>query len=257
MGQRAPPLLASDAARKALPPPPPPPPPPPRRRLCPARPAGEAAAYRGTHHVSGMHGPAVVGQAALFSHYLPDCRSRLHTGGRRRARCVPRVLQPCCHRVGPQPQQQAWQRESWWSVARRPTPAVRAHTNCTLWRFSRASLAKMLKHCPDFLPPLCRSYLQARLLCPPCSRAAAVHGLPQPASRGRAAEQPTLSLQPSPSPAPVPPSPPQYLADLRQRMEARGQRVPKRVGRIERDLQTLVAKVCPALAWRMRAARSI
>lgn len=41
-------------------------------------------------------------------------------------------------------------------------PAVRAVTNCTLWEFSGARLATLLKHQPEFLPPLCNSYLQAR-----------------------------------------------------------------------------------------------
>lgn len=39
---------------------------------------------------------------------------------------------------------------------------MRAVTNCTLWQFSGARLATLLKHQPEFLPPLCNSYLQVR-----------------------------------------------------------------------------------------------
>ena len=42
--------------------------------------AGEALALRGMHCISCLHGPAVVGQAAVFSAYVDECRSRLHTG---------------------------------------------------------------------------------------------------------------------------------------------------------------------------------
>ena len=54
---------------------------------CPG--AGEAINLRGARVVGHLHGPAVVGQAAVFSHYVEDCRSRLHTGKRR-----------CCSRHG-------------------------------------------------------------------------------------------------------------------------------------------------------------
>lgn len=42
---------------------------------------------------------------------------------------------------------------------------MRAVTNCTLWQFSGARLATLLKHQPEFLPPLCNSYLRVRLYC--------------------------------------------------------------------------------------------
>lgn len=42
--------------------------------------AGEALALRGMRRISCLHGPAVVGQAAVFSAYVDECRSRLHTG---------------------------------------------------------------------------------------------------------------------------------------------------------------------------------
>lgn len=77
---------------------------------------GEAEALRGTSRIHGLHGPALVGQAAVFREYVEECSWRLHT--------------------------------------------VRAITNCTLWEFQGTQLAKMLKHSPGFLPPLCESYLQ-------------------------------------------------------------------------------------------------
>ena len=42
--------------------------------------AGEALALRGMRCISSLHGPAVVGQAAVFSAYVDECCSRLHTG---------------------------------------------------------------------------------------------------------------------------------------------------------------------------------
>ncbi|KAL4447902.1 hypothetical protein ABPG75_005121 [Micractinium tetrahymenae] len=110
---------------------------------------GEAVALRGTHRVHALHGPALVGQAAVFSHYVPECRQRLHT--------------------------------------------VRAVTNCTLWEFRGGHLAKLLKGSPAFLPPLCESYLQ-------------------------------------------------YLTGLQRRIQEKGQPVPKRVQRIEREVQALANK---------------
>lgn len=51
--------------------------------------------------------------------------------------------------------------EDWPDLPSLPRPpAVRAVTNCTLWRFSGAQLATLLKHSQEFLPPLCKSYLQ-------------------------------------------------------------------------------------------------
>ena len=55
-----------------------------QQHLCtapPSRPcAGEAINLRGARVVGHLHGPALVGQAAVFSHYVEECRSRLHTG---------------------------------------------------------------------------------------------------------------------------------------------------------------------------------
>ncbi|KAL4442414.1 hypothetical protein ABPG77_004998 [Micractinium sp. CCAP 211/92] len=118
---------------------------------------GEAVALRGTHRVHALHGPALVGQAAVFSHYVSQCRKRLHT--------------------------------------------VRAVTNCTLWEFRGGHLAKLLKGCPAFMPPLCESYLQ-------------------------------------------------YLAGLRRRIQEKGQPVPKRVQRIEREVQALAEKARSKLGSR-------
>lgn len=68
---------------------------------------------------------------------------------------------------------------------------MRAETNCTLWEFRGAHLAKMLRHSPSFLPPLCRSYLQAspvptswwlpplRCRCPDLPLSTGVGGPPQ------------------------------------------------------------------------------
>lgn len=53
--------------------------------------AGEAIAFRGLRRISRLHGPAVVGQAAVFSAYVDECRSRLHTGGLRSVLCTPHV----------------------------------------------------------------------------------------------------------------------------------------------------------------------
>lgn len=53
-------------------------------------------AFRGLRHISRLHGPAVVGQAAVFSAYIDECRSRLHTG----ASAWPSVYQlDCCGSV--------------------------------------------------------------------------------------------------------------------------------------------------------------
>eukprot|EP00887_Chlorella_sp_A99_P004770 scaffold4.g4770.t1 len=105
---------------------------------------GEAASFRGTQRVTRLHGPALVGQAAIFSRHLEDARRRLHT--------------------------------------------VRAVTNCTLWRFSGARLARMLKHDPAALPPLCRSYLKTEAK------------LERRAAEGSAAATPSPPGSPPPEP---------------------------------------------------------
>lgn len=84
---------------------------------------------------------------------------------------------------------------------------MRALTNCTLWEFRGSHLAKLLKHSPDFLPPLCESYLQ-------------------------------------------------YLSELQRRIQERGQTVPKRVTRIEREIQGLMAKGRDKLVARQLSANS-
>jgi hypothetical protein len=43
-------------------------------------PAGEAMVLRGTHSLRPLHGPALLGPAAMFSHYVEECSQRLHTG---------------------------------------------------------------------------------------------------------------------------------------------------------------------------------
>jgi hypothetical protein len=57
----------------------------------PGAPAGEAEALRGTSRIHGLHGPALVGQAAVFREYVEECSWRLHTGAMDAMCCVLRV----------------------------------------------------------------------------------------------------------------------------------------------------------------------
>lgn len=43
-------------------------------------PAGEAVVIHGITRTTEYHSPALLGQAAVFAHVLPDCQQRLHTG---------------------------------------------------------------------------------------------------------------------------------------------------------------------------------
>lgn len=64
--------------------------------------AGEAIAIHGMSRVALYHSPALLGQAAVFAHYLPECDSRLHTGewglsltGANVWRCANASMEPC------------------------------------------------------------------------------------------------------------------------------------------------------------------
>lgn len=43
-------------------------------------PAGEMMTYQGVNHVQTLHGPAIIGQRAIFCHYIDVCRIRQNTG---------------------------------------------------------------------------------------------------------------------------------------------------------------------------------
>lgn len=148
---------------------------------------------------------------------------------------------------------------------------MRAVTNCTLWQFSGARLATLLKHQPEFLPPLCNSYLRVRSCCSPgcskaaCNKAACNKALAVTASQSNStpARAPAAAVQqaacggahPSPSTSspnahktefvssPPCPLPPQYIHELQRRAEERGMAAPKRLGRIEREVRALMEKV--------------
>ena len=36
--------------------------------------------YQGVDHIQTLHGPAIIGQRAIFCHYIDMCRIRQNTG---------------------------------------------------------------------------------------------------------------------------------------------------------------------------------
>ena len=139
--------------------------------------AGEVEMRRGLRHLATLHGPALVGQTAVFSHLVPDCCQRLHTGGSAAVCCRCLHAKVHGHRArqrdaAPFPPSASLRLPS--LMRRRLTApqapchapmhrsAVRAVTNCTLWEFRGTQVAKLVRHSPELLPPLCENYLQAR-----------------------------------------------------------------------------------------------